>query len=351
MPTETAKLVVQKMYIAYYGRPADLAGLDFWATQLDNTGGTDISSLVNGFGASAEFTDRFAGQSSDQLVENIYQFIYTRPADAGGKAFYVGRLNSGESSLANIALDILNGSINDDLTVANNKLLTAAYLSTVVERSGSTYGAEQINAAKAVLDNVTALSGPDYQAAGNTADTFPGGRGDGFNYAPSTFGDDVVRANANSRDALIGLIGADIFEFQTGESTLSSLDRVSDYKIGEGDKIDYFNADALIAPNITGFNVNAAFGGSGDITATITNGIISLSGIDAGAVDTLEEWTALARTGLLAEGNVAGFGFAGHTFLIRNESNITESLIEITGLNGIFEISNTASSEGTIFVS
>jgi hypothetical protein len=27
---------IQKFYIAYYGRPADTVGLDYWATTLDN---------------------------------------------------------------------------------------------------------------------------------------------------------------------------------------------------------------------------------------------------------------------------------------------------------------------------
>ena len=30
------------MYIAYYGRPGDQAGLDFWANQVEEEGGFDL---------------------------------------------------------------------------------------------------------------------------------------------------------------------------------------------------------------------------------------------------------------------------------------------------------------------
>jgi hypothetical protein len=45
---------VQKIYIAYYGRPADAVGLAFWESQLEATGG-NLSAIIVSFGASPEF--------------------------------------------------------------------------------------------------------------------------------------------------------------------------------------------------------------------------------------------------------------------------------------------------------
>ena len=45
---------VQKIYIAYYGRPADAVGLAFWESQLEATGG-NLNAIIGSFGASSEF--------------------------------------------------------------------------------------------------------------------------------------------------------------------------------------------------------------------------------------------------------------------------------------------------------
>ncbi len=38
--------MVQKIYIAYYGRPADPLGLDYWASALDAASG-DLTAIIN----------------------------------------------------------------------------------------------------------------------------------------------------------------------------------------------------------------------------------------------------------------------------------------------------------------
>ncbi len=51
---------VQKIYIAYYGRPADAFGLAFWESQIWGSGG-NLSAIIGSFGASPEFDARLKG--------------------------------------------------------------------------------------------------------------------------------------------------------------------------------------------------------------------------------------------------------------------------------------------------
>ncbi len=44
---------IQTMYVAYYGRWADVDGLDFWTRDLEVADG-NIDSMINAFGASQE---------------------------------------------------------------------------------------------------------------------------------------------------------------------------------------------------------------------------------------------------------------------------------------------------------
>ena len=111
---------VQKIYIAYYGRPADAVGLAFWESQLEATGG-NLSAIIGSFGASSEFDTRFGGLSDSSLISNIYQQLFGRDPDAGGLAFYLAELQAERMTLQYISIAVLNGSQNNDLNIINNK--------------------------------------------------------------------------------------------------------------------------------------------------------------------------------------------------------------------------------------
>jgi len=108
-------------YLAYYGRPADPAGLEFWADRLEAKGG-NLDSIIEAFGESSEFQDRFGSLTNIQLVTNLYDQLFGRAPDDGGLNFYVDGLDSGAFSLQQISLAILDGVQNDDITIVDNKL-------------------------------------------------------------------------------------------------------------------------------------------------------------------------------------------------------------------------------------
>ncbi|MGO2132608.1 MAG: DUF4214 domain-containing protein [Halomonas sp.] len=112
----------QLLYVAYYGRPADPEGLQYWAGVIEANG---IDSVMNTFGTSAEFDDMFGGLSSSQLINNLYEQLFNRSADLPGLQFYTGVLNSGSKTLAEIAYEIANGAQNDDKVALDNKLAVA----------------------------------------------------------------------------------------------------------------------------------------------------------------------------------------------------------------------------------
>lgn len=112
---------VQELYVSYYGRPADADGQVYWATQIDAAGGV-VEAVVNAFGTSEEYVARFGFLSDEELVNGLYQQMFGRDAEAEGLNFYVGLLESGERTLAEIALSIADGAQNDDLITLNNKV-------------------------------------------------------------------------------------------------------------------------------------------------------------------------------------------------------------------------------------
>ena len=95
MATQENLNLAQQLYVAYYGRPADAEGLEFWAEQIEARG---AQAVVSDFGTSEEYTARFGGLENEALVNGIYQQAFGRSADAEGLAFYVDKLESGGCS-------------------------------------------------------------------------------------------------------------------------------------------------------------------------------------------------------------------------------------------------------------
>lgn len=141
------------MYVAYYGRPGDAGGITYWAERLQSSGG-DWSAVIDAFGNSLEYEQRYGDLNNDSLVNSIYQQLLGREADDGGLAFYVGGLESGEFSIASIALKINNGVQNDDVMIVSNKLAVANRYTEYVVAAGADYGLGAIDAAKNLLDSV-----------------------------------------------------------------------------------------------------------------------------------------------------------------------------------------------------
>ena len=130
----------QMLYVAYYGRPADPGGLDYWIGQFELSDSADP--VLAAFGASAEYQALLGAVGGDgfpPVVTNLYQQMFNRDPDPEGLAFYVGLLERGERTLASIALDVANGAQNEDLTILNNKIIIANEFTERVRRDDVEY--------------------------------------------------------------------------------------------------------------------------------------------------------------------------------------------------------------------
>ncbi len=146
---------VQEMYVAYYSRPGDPAGVDFWVSKLAQSSG-NLTAIIDQFGNSTEYNDRFLGQSDSELINNIYLNLFGRDTDSGGMEFYLDRLQSGAMTLVTIALNISDGVVDgtDDAVIVNNKLVLAAAYTAEVAAQEAEYGGEQIAAAVELVASV-----------------------------------------------------------------------------------------------------------------------------------------------------------------------------------------------------
>lgn len=183
----------QQLYVSYYGRPADPEGLAFWIEKF--TESDNVDQVLVDFGTSAEYLDVIDGLTTEEIINQLYQFMFNRDADAEGLAFYTELLESEESSLAAIALDIANGATGDDVTIIANKVGVANSFTADVEANNSLYQSSDIPGAQAVL-------------------------------AVVDLSDDSVAAGEAASEAFVGALPAEV---AGGEYTLDEDDQTADF--------------------------------------------------------------------------------------------------------------------------
>lgn len=119
---------VQKIYLAFYQRPADPAGLYYWAQRVEVAGG-DITKVIEAFAESAEATALYGKIDETTIgtvIDSVYKALFGVAPDEAGKQFYVDGFKAGAFGPGTIALNILNGAQNDDLIAIMNKLEASA---------------------------------------------------------------------------------------------------------------------------------------------------------------------------------------------------------------------------------
>lgn len=148
---------VQELYVAYFGRPADVAGLDYWTNVVEREKGSLVA-VSAAFSKEKEYTDLFAGQTNAQIVDKIYMNMFGHTADAAGRTYWVDLLTSGKISISNIVADVANGAQGSDATSVENKVVGAtaftAALDTAAEQAGYT-GPAAATLAKAFVTGIT----------------------------------------------------------------------------------------------------------------------------------------------------------------------------------------------------
>lgn len=148
---------VQKLYVAYFSRPADAAGLAYWENVVTAAKG-NTAAVSAAFAASQEYKDTFAGQSAYQVINTIYQNLFGRPAEAAALTFWGQGLLNGAFTIDNAVTAIAAGAQTTDLVAYNSKVAAATAFTAALDTSAEMigYNGTAANAAaKAWLAGIT----------------------------------------------------------------------------------------------------------------------------------------------------------------------------------------------------
>lgn len=148
--------VVKSFYLAYYGRPADAAGLAFWTLQLERADG-DFGAIASAFSSSLEAQARFGASDATARITQIYQQLFDRAPEQAGLDFWLQALENGSVTIADIAVQIMGGAQGSDADLSDLRQQAADQFTAEISRSGAAYdGMAATAAARALVQSVKA---------------------------------------------------------------------------------------------------------------------------------------------------------------------------------------------------
>ncbi|MDY0072443.1 MAG: DUF4214 domain-containing protein, partial [Thauera sp.] len=220
---------LNELYLAYFGRPVDTAGAEFWLTKTPEE-------IEAGFAASQESQDMYDAGTLEGFITQVYQNVIGRAPEAAGLAHWVGRIESGDITRAGAAIEILHDALaTGDAGNVQNKLDAAAAFYAALEASGNgaAYaGADAAAAARAFIAGVFETPVTPEQVAAAVEAVVGGGGGEepGPEPVPGnefflTAGQDVLNGTADN-----DTFYADVVQNPNNGQQVNSL--------GSGDRIN-----------------------------------------------------------------------------------------------------------------
>lgn len=172
--------LTQSLYIGFFGRPADAAGLAFWSKIFSDRGlPRNLLDWVAGYGVDSNITtvlDAMANslESQELYVSNnasyinaVYSNGFNRYAEAAGREFWAGLIDRGVITRAQGVLRIMDGAQNDDARILAKKTQAATMFTSLLNQAGNetlklNYAAGGYNdGARALLGRITASTDVD----------------------------------------------------------------------------------------------------------------------------------------------------------------------------------------------
>ncbi len=351
---------IQQLYVAFFNRPADPLGLDYWTIQANKSGG--VAAVANAFSASAEYKAVFGNLNTGDTINLIYQNLFGRNAEAAGLTFWGKAIDNG-LPLSTVAQQIAAGAQNADLVAVQNKVTYATAFTAAVDTAPEIlgYSGDAANAvAKAALLSVTtAASLTTATAAIDATIVAAVAAHDGI----ATGNVFALTINQDSGAAFAGTPGADIFNapivsdlnggfsqtlqsFDTinggsGNDTLNatlisavvttpqlvSVENVVVSARAAGTSLDLSASTGVTSINVTGGTFTTTVAGVGAAALAVSNE--KLDNTFNGSTATNESLT-LTNVGTKAAPNTVALGFVGAaaSTLSINSNN---SFVAVTG--------------------
>jgi hypothetical protein len=359
---------ITSLYIGYFGRAPDPAGLNYWVGRFND--GFSLSDIAESFSVQPEATTKYpylANQniaSPQAFITQVYLNLFNRTPDAAGLAYWTAQLAAG-ADVGDFILDVISGATTapDSTIVANKVSVGVDFALMTASQPGFTYNAAAAGAAVEVINGVDATAASVTAGKAETA-AFIAGGSVGATFAFTTNIDALAGTGGN--DLFVGDYGvansvtaADSVTGGAGTDTLNLFGAATNPTLPQLNSVENlnFNAPAAVfAANVAAQTGVQAVGLVNTATSASTFTInadqnVSYSGVTGGNAQTVVTTAADTAVTVNVAGstlgavdvqgagvttlNVASNGSAASTLASLGSSTGTEATVNISGTQGL----------------
>ena len=325
---------VQRLYVAYFNRPADPASLEVYEAMLPTdrvATQAELEAVASTyFSPSAEYSSRYSGMSNAEVVNTLYQNLFGRDAEPTGLLHWTAKLNTGEETFASIALQLSYSAQGTDAEAISAKITAAkaftdevgSNVANIIGFSGNEAAASARSWLATVTSDATATTAvAAVSSAVSSAVTAGSSGGSSGGLSTVTLGTGVDEMSGTTFDASLTA---------SGTQTLNSLDKLT----GTGATNDTVNAtlNTSVTPagltNIEVINVSTA-------TNAVTLGLVNANALTtlnvAGASGGAFTASGLSSSVALAVADSA----VDHTITFNDVTGTSDAVtVTVAGLTG-----------------
>ncbi|NMM36120.1 MAG: DUF4214 domain-containing protein [Glaciimonas sp.] len=292
---------ITQLYVSLFNRAPDAGGFSYWVQSYAS--GQSLANIAQSFYLSPEGQATYSGAlTNTQFINAFYvNFLGRANPDAGGVAYWVGRLGQTGATQGAIAAEIISNVANyvgtDPVVLSSQAIINAKV--TVGEYYALTANGNNIATAKSIVAGVVDATTAAAAIAGQTATN-------GQIYTLTTGVDTLVGAAGN--DTFNGVLNAgltvgtvtpfDSIDGGTGVNTLNILDTSG---VGTMPALTVKNIQTLNISSTAGEIVNTATGYAGltalNINASAGVDTVTAAGTTAVSVNDVQGASAIAVDG------------------------------------------------------
>lgn len=255
---------IQKLYVAYFNRPADYAGLVYWETVVENNKG-NLASVSAAFAASTEYKNTYANKDAYGIVNAVYNNLFGHDADLAGLNYYAQNMLAGKTTIDKIVTEVAGGAQGTDATAYNNKVAAATAFTNSLDTAAKivAYSGDAANAvAKVYLAGVTTdaslAAAITATALTNVQNTISGTVNVGTTQVFTT-GLDVLNGGAGN-DLFVGGVSTNV---NSDVNTLSGLDIVNGGAGVDTLRVQTDSANSITLPQLNAVEIVEVQGSAG----------------------------------------------------------------------------------------
>ncbi len=118
---------LQKLYLAYFGRPADPSGINYWLSRLNNI--LTLEDISNELSRQEEYIKSIPSDKSFEFkINKVYLNLFNRKTDFNGLNYWLKKIENQENNISDFVYKLLfsndeNSSIRLEQEVVDNEIL------------------------------------------------------------------------------------------------------------------------------------------------------------------------------------------------------------------------------------